>query len=92
MFADTFTIKLGDQTVKGTRLTIREVRENIAALAADKFDIDAAVKCVADHCRLDDGSKFDPEELSQDQMRRLIGELVLPKEGRGVSDFIGLLC
>lgn len=92
MFADNFTIKLGSATVKGTRLTIKELRANLDALAGDKFDIDAALALVKAHVRLEDSSEFDPEELSQDQMRRLVAELTLPKEGRGISDFIGLLC
>lgn len=91
-FADRFTIKIGGATLVGTRLTIKELRANLAALAGDKFDIDASLKVVKEHVRLEGGGEFDPEDLSQDQMRRLIAELTLPKEGRGISDFIGLLC
>ena len=37
------------------------------------------------------GEKFDPYDLTPGQLRQVVGELILPKEGRGISDFIGLL-
>ena len=45
-----------------------------------------------EHVTLENGKKFDPEDVSMDQLLRLIAELTLPEEGRGISDFIGLLC
>lgn len=90
-FADYFTLKLGETTVKGRRLTVREIRAGLDSLLTGKFDIPAAVKMVRDHVTLADGTAFDPEELSPDQLKQLVAELTLPKEGRSVSDFIGLL-
>ena len=91
MFADTFTKKIGDTTVKGRRLSIREIRECWNALAEGSLADDRCLKVIRDHVTLDDGKPIDPEELTQGQARELIAELTLPKEGRGISDFIGLL-
>lgn len=90
MFADYFTIKLGDTSVKGRRLTIKEVKALLPTI--EDLSNDDAVKIVKGHCTLADGSAFDPEELTGDQLRKLVGELVLPEKGRSISDFIGLLC
>ena len=92
MFADEFKVKLGDTSVKGRRLTIKELRQNWSALMEDRFELETALKLIGDHVTLEDGSKFDPEDLTQGQLRTLVAELTLPKEGRGISDFIGLLC
>lgn len=92
MFADYFTLKLGDTTVKGRRLTIKEMRSNWHALMNGGIDVDTAVKLIRDHVTLENGKAFDPEELTNSQFSNLIAELTLPKEGRGISDFIGLLC
>ena len=91
MFADYFTLKLGDVTVKGRRLSLKEIQESRDALIGGRLD---AVKCVgliADHVTLENGDKFDPYDLTPGQLRQLIAELTLPEEGRGISDFIGLL-
>lgn len=90
-FADYFTLKLGEVTVKGRRLTVKELRAGLDGLASGSFDVETAVKMVRGHVTLSDGSAFDPEDLSVDQLKQLIAELTLPKEGRGISDFIGLL-
>lgn len=92
MFADVFRLKLGDVAVKGRRLTIKELRENWSALMEGRLDVDAALRIVREHVTLENGKKFDPEDVSMDQLRRLIAELTLPEEGRGIADFIGLLC
>lgn len=92
MFADVFRLKLGDVAVKGRRLTIKELRENWSALMEGRLDIEAALRIVREHVTLENGKKFDPEDVSMDQLRRLIAELTLPEEGRGIADFIGLLC
>lgn len=92
MFADYFKIKLGDTEVKGRRLSLKEIKERRAELIEGKLDIDGCVELIRKHVTLADGSRFDPLELSEGQMRALIGELVLPREARGISDFIGLLC
>ena len=91
MFADYFTLKLGDVTVKGRRLTLREIQESRADLLGGRLDVEKCVALIAGHVTLADGDKFDPYELSPGQLRKLVGELVLPEEGRGISDFIGLL-
>ena len=91
MFTEFFTLKLGDVTVKGRRLTLKEIREKRADLLGSRLDVDKCVELISSHVTLDDGDKFDPYELTPGQMRRLIGELILPEEGRGISDFIGLL-
>lgn len=92
MFADEFKLKLGDVTVVGRRLTIKELRSNWGAVMDGRLEIETAVQLVRDHVRLENGDKFDPEDVSMDQMRQLIAQLTLPEEGRGISDFIGLLC
>ena len=90
-FADYFSIKLGEVTVKGRRLTVREIRECHADLFADQLEVDKCVEVIKGHVTLADGKAFDPYELTPGQMRKLVGELVMPEEGRGISDFIGLL-
>lgn len=92
MFADHFTLKLGETKVKGRRLTVKELRENWEVLMEKRLDIATAVELVKSHVTLEDGSAFDPEAVSLEQMRRIIAEMTLPEEGRGISDFIGLLC
>lgn len=92
MFADVFKLKLGDTTVVGRRLTIKELRENWAELMEGRLDIATALKLIREHVKLENGKPFDPEAVSMDQLRKLIAELTLPEEGRGISDFIGLLC
>ena len=73
-------------------MTIKELRENWSALMEGRLDVAAALRIVREHVTLEDGKTFDPEDVSMDQLRRLIAELTLPEEGRGISDFIGLLC
>ena len=90
-FADTFTLKLGEVTVKGRRLTLKEIRAMHVAQAEGVLSIEKSVELIKDHVTLDDGSAFDPEDLTPNQMRKLVGELILPEEGRGISDFIGML-
>jgi len=92
MFADEFKLKLGETVVKGRRLTIKELKANWDAYASGKLDIDSSIRLIREHVRLENGEPFDPEEVSMDQLRKLISELTLPPEGRGISDFIGLLC
>lgn len=91
MFTEFFTLKLGDVTVKGRRLTLKEIREKRTDLLGSRLDVDKCVELISSHVTLDDGGKFDPYELTPGQMRRIVGELILPEEGRGISDFIGLL-
>ena len=92
MFADVFKLKLGDTTVVGRRLNIKELRENWSTLMEGRLEIETALKLIREHVKLEGGGKFDPEGMSMDQLRKLIAELTLPEEGRGISDFIGLLC
>lgn len=91
MFADTFEVTIGDTVVKGRRMSLRELQDNIGELASGNLSIDKSVKIIREHCTLEDDSKFDPLELSPGQIRTLCAEIILPKEGRGISDFIGLL-
>lgn len=91
MFADYFSLKLGDVTVKGRRLSLKEIRDNRAQINEGALDVDKCVKIIKSHVTLADGGAFDPYDLTPDQLRKLVGELVLPAEGRGIADFIGLL-
>lgn len=91
MFADNFTITIGDVTLKGRRLSIKEIRQNHAELLEGSIDVDKSVELIRAHVKLADGRPFDPYDLTPGQLRQLVGELVLPQEGRGISDFIGLV-
>jgi hypothetical protein len=91
MFADHFTLKLGDVTVKGRRLTLKELKSSVADLTGGRLDVEKCVELISSHVTLEDGDKFDPYDLTPGQLRQIVSELVLPKEGRGISDFIGLL-
>lgn len=91
MFADYFTMKLGDATVKGRRLTLNELRDGHAEFVEGSLDVEKCAEVIRSHVTLADGAPFDPFDLTPGQLRELVGELILPKEGRGISDFIGLL-
>lgn len=91
MFADYFTMKIGEATVKGRRLTLKELRANHDEYVGGSLSADRCVELIKEHVTLEDGSSFDPCDLTPGQLRELVAELVLPKEGRGISDFIGLL-
>lgn len=91
MFADYFSLKLGDVTVKGRRLSLKEIRDSRAQLNEGALDVDKCVEIIKSHVTLEDGGAFDPYDLTPGQLRKLVGELVLPEEGRGIADFIGLL-
>ena len=92
MFADVFEITLGDTKVKGRRLSLAELRENWKYLLSGRLDVDRAEKVIREHVTLEDGTPVDPEEMTQGQIQTLVAEMTLPKEGRAVADFIGLLC
>ena len=90
-FADYFTLKLGEVTVKGRRLTLREIQE-CRADSADEFpSAERCIEIVRSHVTLENGDEIDPHDLTPDQLRKVVAELILPKEGRGIADFIGLL-
>ena len=91
MFADFFTLKLGDVTVKGRRLSLKEIQASRADLLGGTLDVEKCVALIADHVKLESGDKFDPYDLTPGQLREVVAELVLPEEGRGIADFIGLL-
>ena len=91
MFADNFTIKLGDVTLKGRRLSIKEIRAYHSDAESGSLDIEKSVELIRKHVTLGDGGKFDPYDLTPGQLRQLVGELILPKDGRSLSDFIGLV-
>lgn len=91
MFADYFTLKVGEAKVKGRRLTIKELKGNLDEYVGGTLSAEKCVALIRDHVTLEDGSAFDPLDLTPGQMRSVIGELILPPEGRGISDFIGLL-
>lgn len=91
MFADYFTLKLGEVTVKGRRLTLKELKSSVADLTGGTLDVEKCVDLIKSHVVLESGDRFDPYDLTPGQLRQIVGELVLPKEGRGISDFIGLL-
>jgi hypothetical protein len=91
MFADFFTLKLGNVTVKGRRLTLKELKSSVADLTVGTLDVEKCVELIKSHVVLENGGRFDPYDLTPGQLRQIVGELVLPKEGRGISDFIGLL-
>ena len=90
-FADYFTLKLGDVSVKGRRLSLKELLERHADLLDGNLDVEKCVELIRGHVTLEDGSKFDPYDLTPGQLRQVVCELILPKEGRGIADFIGLL-
>ena len=90
-FADYFTLKLGDVSVKGRRLSLKELQERHADLLDGNLDVEKCVELIRGHVTLEDGSKFDPYDLTPGQLRQVVCELILPKEGRGIADFIGLL-
>ena len=91
MFADYFTLKLGDTAVKGRRLTLKELKESHAEYIDGSLSGEKCVQLIKDHVTLENGEAFDPEELTPKQVRQIVAELILPKEGRGIADFIGLL-
>lgn len=91
MFADYFTLKLGNVTVKGRRLTLKELKSNVADYTGGTLDVEKCVELIKSHVTLENGDRFDPYDLTPGQLRQIVGELILPKEGRGISDFIGLL-
>ena len=72
MFTEFFTLKLGDVTVKGRRLTLKEIREKRADLLGSRLDVDKCVELISSHVTLDDGDKFDPYELTPGQMRTIL--------------------
>lgn len=91
-FADQFELKFGDCVLRGRRLTLKEIREHHADFfGGQQPTIDACLDIIRKHVTRSDGAEFDPEDLTPRQVRELIGELVLPDGGRGISDFIGLL-
>ena len=90
-FADYFSLKLGEVSVKGRRLSLKELRERHADLLDGNLDVEKCVELIRGHVTLEDGSKFDPYDLTPGQLRQVVCELILPKEGRGIADFIGLL-
>ena len=90
-FADYFTLKLGEVTVKGRRLTLKELKSSVQDYTSGTLDVEKCVELIRGHVTLENGDRFDPYDLTPGQLRQIVGELVLPKEGRGISDFIGLL-
>lgn len=90
-FADYFTLRLGDASVKGRRLSLKELRERHADLLDGNLDVEKCVELIRSHVTLEDGSKFDPYDLTPGQLRQVVCELILPEKGRGIADFIGLL-
>ena len=90
-FADYFTLKLGEVTVKGRRLTLKEIQQRCAGSSTGLPDAEKCVELVSSHVTLENGEKFDPHDLTPGQLRKVVAELILPEEGRGISDFIGLL-
>ena len=91
MFADYFTMKVGEVKVKGRRLTLKELKANHDEYVGGSLSAEKCVELIRSHVTLEDGEKFDPYDLTPGQLREIVGELILPKEGRGISDFIGLL-
>lgn len=92
-FADHTTLRLGDQTVKVRRMTIKEIRETRVADVTEKGLGDELVtRLVESHVSTADGKPLDPSALSLPQMKRLVTELVGIPEGSPISDFIALLC
>ena len=80
MFADFFTLKLGDVTVKGRRLSLKEIQASRADLLGGTLDVEKCVALIADHVKLESGDKFDPYDLTPGQLREVVAELVLPEE------------
>ena len=91
MFADYFTLDLGGVKVKGRRMTIRELRESKADFLNGSFSDEKGVELIKSHVTLENGEAFDPLDLTPGQVRKIVAELILPEEGRGIADFIGLL-
>lgn len=90
---DTITVKLGDVSVKVTRMTVKEIRESRALFAEGRECLDEAyTKLIAEHCTDADGNPIDATELSLPQLAKLAKELAGVPEGSPLSDFIGLLC
>ena len=90
-FADYFTLKLGEVTVKGRRLSLKEIQTARAGSDGGFPGVEKCVELIQSHVTLEDGEKFDPHDLTPGQLRKVIAELILPEEGRGIADFIGLL-
>ena len=90
-FADYFTLKLGEVTVKGRRLTLKELQESCAGTPDGYPGAEKCVELISSHVTLENGEKFDPHDLTPGQLRKVVAELILPEEGRGIADFIGLL-
>ena len=93
MFCDEVEVKLGDETVKVKRLTVKELRESREIFAEGKECLDEAyTRLIAEHCTTADGKAVNAEELSLVQLQKLAKELAGVPEGSPLSDFIGLLC
>lgn len=90
MFADHFKVKFGDDEIIGTRLSIKEIKKLSAGY--ESMSVNESLDVIRNHCKLANGEKIDPEDLTHGQIQTLLAELILPKEGRSLSDFIGLLC
>ena len=93
MFCDKVQVKIGDETVTVTRLTVQELRESREIFAEGKECLDEAyAKLIAEHCTTAAGKSVNVEELSLRQLQTLAKELAGVPEGSPLSDFIGLLC
>lgn len=91
MFADYFTIKVGDVTLKGRRLTLKEIHAHYAEVLCGQLSAERSVEMIREHVTLVDGTPIDPMDMTPGQVRQVVSEMVLPAEGRGIADFIGLL-
>ena len=91
VFADYFTLKLGEVTVKGRRLTLKEIQAMRADTVGGFPDAEKCVELIRSHVTMENGQGFDPHDLTPGQLRKVVAELILPEEGRGIADFIGLL-
>lgn len=92
MFCDEAKVKLGDVTLIVRRLTVSELKSARLSFRAGGAVDDEYSELLKSHVRMEDGSDFDPSQLSIPQTQTLVKELVGIPEGSGISDFIALLC
>lgn len=92
MFCDKVEVKVGNETVIVTRMTVKEIRTSRELFAEGRECLDEAyTKLVAEHCKTADGKPVDATALSLPQLTQLAKEMAGVPEGP-LSDFIGLLC
>ena len=91
-FADTFEIRIGKTDLVGRRLTHAELKKFGGLFHGKRLTESRAIKLIRDRVTTKDGKKIDPASMTDDQITDVLAQMVLPKEGRGISDFTALVC